>query len=418
VGTIRRRPALTRRRKAVGYTQESFAEVLGIDRSTVVRWESGATEPTPAFRPKIADVLGLSVDELDRILTESPDTRIPAETPHSFAVNTARGLTQRSTTLGHSSNGDASAMHAFRTADKTVGGGHLYRTVIDYLHTEVAPQLFGASPSAPGSHLFSSAAALTEMAGWMAHDAGHGTKAGDHFRRSLDLAGVGEDSQLTAHILGSMAHLADHEHQPTEAIALARRGAGTLTAPQPRLQARLLAIQARGHAALRQRQECVQLLTKAEAILGHNAAEAPSPWISHFDEGSLASESARCMRKLGDHQEARRQSERVIALRPSERTRSRAFGQLGLVAAHLAHGEPEEACAVAFTVFDATESLSSYLVVQQLLHLSQLLKPYRDIAAITELLDCLETALPQRLLTYQWLDQAQPASGTEPRTLS
>jgi hypothetical protein len=133
-------------------------------------------------------------------------------------------------------------------------------------------------------------------------------------------------------------------------------------------------------------------------------------------EGSLASESARCMRKLGDHQEARRQSERVIALRSTEHTRIRAFGQLGLVAAHLAHGEPEEACAVALAVFDATESLSSYLVVQQFLQLSRLLKPYRDIAAITEFLDCLEVALPQRLLAYQWLDQTQPASATAPRT--
>jgi len=411
----KRRPALTQRRKAVGHTQESFAELLGIDRSTIVRWESGATEPTPAFRPKIADVLGLTLGELDRILTESCNARSPAEAPRSPAVHTALSLTKASAILGHS-NGDASAMHAFRAADKKIGGGYLYRTVVDYLHTEVAPQLFGASPSNSRRHLFSSAAALTEMAGWMAHDAGHDTKAGHHFRRSLDLATVGEDSQLIAHILGSMAHLADHEHQPAEAIALARRGSRTLTTPQPRLQARLLAIQARGHAALRQPRECVQLLTEAEAVLGHSPAEASSPWISHFDEGSLASESARCMRKLGDHQEARRQAERVIALRPTERTRSRAFGQLGLVAAHLAHGEPEEACAVACTVFDITESLSSYLVVQRLLQLSQLLKSYRDVVEIREFLDCVETALPRRLLTYQWLGQVRATSATAPRT--
>jgi hypothetical protein len=29
---------------------------------------------------------------------------------------------------------------------------------------------------------------------------------------------------------------------------------------------------------------------------------------------------------------------------------------------------------------------------------------------VTEFLDCLETALPRRLLTYRWPDQAQPTS--------
>jgi DNA-binding XRE family transcriptional regulator len=407
---IRGRPALARRRKAIGHTQESLAHELGIDRSTIVRWEAGTTEPRPWQRPRIAKILGISADRLDAILSNTPtavDSR-PAAT-----VVTSPPPQPPTAVICHS--GDTAVMHAFRTADKRIGGGQLYRTVVNYLHTEVAPQLFGASTDTSGRHLFSSAAAFTEMAGWMAHDAGRDTQAGQHFHRSLDFATIGGDQQLTAHILGSMAHLAHHEHEPAAAIELARRGTHILAGAQPRLQARLLAMQARGYAAPRQPQQCAQLLTEAETMLDHSPGEETSPWVSHFDEGSLASESARCMRQVGDYHEARRQAERVIALRPRERARSHAFGQLGLAAAYLAHGQPEQACAVARGVLDATESLSSYLVVQQLVQLTQALQRYSDVPAVAEFLDCLHTTLPRLLLVYQGLDN-NPDTATTRRT--
>ena len=63
-------------------------------------------------------------------------------------------------------------MQAFRDADRQVGGGYVYGAVIRYLEHEVAPHLFTGT-----SDTFSAAAALTEMAGWMAHDAGDDTIA-------------------------------------------------------------------------------------------------------------------------------------------------------------------------------------------------------------------------------------------------
>lgn len=42
-----KRQSLARRRKAVGFSQEALASVLDIERSTMVRWERGDTEPLP-----------------------------------------------------------------------------------------------------------------------------------------------------------------------------------------------------------------------------------------------------------------------------------------------------------------------------------------------------------------------------------
>jgi tetratricopeptide (TPR) repeat protein len=302
-------------------------------------------------------------------------------------------------------NGHVAAMQSFRAADRQVGGGHLYATVVKYLQAEVAPRLFGVEYDGDGPTAFTAAAALTEMAGWMAHDAGRDQAAAQHFSRSLDLVKLGSDRQLGIHVLASMSHLAHHQSRPTEAIQFAQRGRDELVGgPRlPELEARLLAMQARGFAALRQTDECTNLLLQAEQALDATPDEERSPWVSHFDEGSLASEVARCLRQLGDLTEAQRQAERIIHLRPGDRTRSRAFGQLILVTVLIAQGKPDEACAVAQEVLDATQQLGSFLVIQQLLDLKELLEPHQSNRVVAGFLACLDEALRERVWLYQWL---------------
>lgn len=53
------------RRKA-GYTQESFAEALGVSRQAVGKWESGQALPEAATLLTMADLLGCSLDLLMR----------------------------------------------------------------------------------------------------------------------------------------------------------------------------------------------------------------------------------------------------------------------------------------------------------------------------------------------------------------
>jgi transcriptional regulator with XRE-family HTH domain/tetratricopeptide (TPR) repeat protein len=59
---------LAQRRKAVGLTQEQLAGKLGVERTTVVRWERGNTHPLPWLRPKLAQALGVSADRLEELL--------------------------------------------------------------------------------------------------------------------------------------------------------------------------------------------------------------------------------------------------------------------------------------------------------------------------------------------------------------
>lgn len=55
---------LAPRRRAAGYSQERFAEDLGIDRSRIAQYETGRAWPPAALLPAMADLLCCSIDDL------------------------------------------------------------------------------------------------------------------------------------------------------------------------------------------------------------------------------------------------------------------------------------------------------------------------------------------------------------------
>lgn len=169
--------------------------------------------------------------------------------------------------------------------------------------------------------------------------------------------------------------------------------------PNPALAARLLAMQARGLAAMPHPDAaaCGKVLLQAEQMLASKPPDPPSPWISRFDEGSLASEAARSLRQLGQLQGAARHARRIIEIRPDSHARSRAFGQLLLASILISQGEPDEACAAGQEALAALQSLSSCLVVQELRKLAKRLEPYHARPIVAEYLMAVDDALHERL---------------------
>lgn len=240
------RRGLVQRRKAVGFTQETLAQRLGVERSTVVRWEAGKSEPSPSLRAYLAAALDVPLHELTVLLTGG-SARVEGN--------------------------DTTAIQSFRSADRRLGGGHLYSQVVRYLHGDVAPRLFGGDFDTESPAVFTAAAGLTELAGWMAHDAGRDDRAESHFRRALNLAKIGQDRQLVVHVMASMSHLAYHRSQPHDGVRYARAGEKTLAeAPvNPELEARIFAMQARGFAYFQKSYEAETMLERAEKALDVNS---------------------------------------------------------------------------------------------------------------------------------------------------
>lgn len=56
--------AIKKARKAKGYTQLDIARKLGVHQITVSLWETDRNSPCLIFLISLADVLGISLDEL------------------------------------------------------------------------------------------------------------------------------------------------------------------------------------------------------------------------------------------------------------------------------------------------------------------------------------------------------------------
>ncbi|TDO55571.1 helix-turn-helix protein [Kribbella sp. VKM Ac-2571] len=407
-----------------------FAQRIGVSERMVSRWEAGGTNirPRPINQEGLDTLLAAaSEDERSRFAARLETFSSPGPRSESEAIRTGPTpppsadlrLQQHATTAvspKRTDGPDVLAMQAFRSADRQVGGGHLYAAVVKYLHPQVGPRLFGGDVVEDPA-VFTAAAGLTEMAGWMAHDAGRDDRAYSHFLRAFHLSKAGQDRQLGVHVLASLSHLAHHRVDPHGAIRFAQAGEAALAeGPRnPELAARLLAMRARGRAALGDDQETRGLLGQAEAALGGPQAETPSDWVSHFDRGSLASEAARCMQQLGKPAEAQKHAQLILKLRPSNRTRSHAFGQLFLITSLIEQGEAEEACRVTRDIIESTQSLGSQLVVQRLREIYDQLSPYADSATVSETSQLLADTLRQRVWLQQWIASDAFEGQTTPR---
>ncbi|MBM7170009.1 helix-turn-helix transcriptional regulator [Streptomyces sp. G44] len=305
---------------------------------------------------------------------------------------------------------DLVAMDHFRSADRQTGGGRLYGAVVRHLSDRVAPRLVDIGS---GPQVFAAAAALTEMAGWMAHDSGHDDRAAGHFARALPLARTSGDLPLAAHVAASSSHLALETGDAAGAVGWARTGLD-LAAQGPRipaLTARLHTMQARALAVASQRNPATHALEVAHRDL-EASPTADHPWLSPFDAAALASESALILRDLEQYDEALSHAEQAVALREAGRARSLALSRITLVDIHICRGNLDAAVSIGHDLLSTSPTLGSVRVVQQLDGLRRLLEPHREYRPVREYLARFDDARRARMLLLADLIPPPPRGTT------
>lgn len=207
------------------YLHETTGRTYALDAHYVAKLERGVVRwPTAPYRSALRAVLGADTDAALGFapprpqvpLATRPTTEIPgSETDH-------QDVTASRHVVGPQCAGTLDVVairamsEAFRRADRQVGGGRLYPTVLQYLHAEIAPRLLDG-PYDPGPALFAAAASITEIAGWMAHDGGQDRAARAHLGRAYRLATAAEYPALAGNVCASLSHLAGQVAEPAGA---------------------------------------------------------------------------------------------------------------------------------------------------------------------------------------------------------
>jgi DNA-binding XRE family transcriptional regulator len=399
------------RRKAVGCTQEELAALVGVDRSTVVRWERAETEPQPLHRPRLAEVLQVSAEELSGLLREVVEVPeglgvggLAGAVPLDFSgaaaptvgivegftaadVASRRQVLQQLGVLGGAvllaplrqwvaalpvgagapevAAGEdveelEQAVRLFRRWDAAGVGGLRRKALVGQLNA-VTESLADVHAPAVRQRLFQVTAELAQLAGWMSYDEGLPGLAQRYYVLALHACREAGVAALGAKVIGDMTQLSTALGHFGDSLSLVRTGLYALPRGGSRLvRSELLGLEARACAQLDGR-DASDAARSAEACVEvwQDAAGDPAPgWMHYMNQSEVDCLAANAFIDLAlraDEAGRRRgfcgRAEHFALSARDHRApgydRSRILDEIRLARVRLAQREPAESAAVA-----------------------------------------------------------------------
>jgi len=278
----------------------------------------------------------------------------------------------------------------FRRLDNLFGGGYARSTVVQYLADEVGPLLReGAYTAALGRELFSAAAEMTLLAGWMAFDLEQHPIAQRYLIQALRLAHAASDQALGGEILAAMSCQAAYLGDGSGAVDMARAAASSARqAGSAALLSEALVTEAHGHALTADPRACALALVDAHQALDRSVPDGEPRWLGYFDAAYLAAKTGRALLDCGDPRQA------AVSMRASldmagGYSRGRTFNLALLAGALLDCGQVEAGCDTAHQALAAADGIESARITGELASLGQRASRHRTAGPVRELLPAL-----------------------------
>jgi DNA-binding XRE family transcriptional regulator len=377
---------------AGGFTQESLADKLSAERSTVGRWESGDTEPQPWCRPKIARALRLSPEQFAELLAEtisdntSSDARSPLrhndiganvaasrhiprpmhdESAVLEEVETAKrrafvagglaalslGLTRRTSGRGSAGSVLAADMQtvsaSYRRAYRTAPAQQLYSSVHEHMKLVLSLR--------PDDQISAVRTQLLVTAGEMAAvsatvlglDLGRWSDAGPYLDLAHHAAREATHPELEAVVLACRAFHAAYGlndkqlglHFAEAAVTASRQGACNTTCGW------VAAVASERHADIGNKTASHRRLDLARSALSAPPDERSWSGIGSFDLAKLTAYEGGNYRRLGDYGNAVRVLDTALSELDPGMRRHRTTALIDRAEAHHGAGHIDAACA-------------------------------------------------------------------------
>lgn len=324
------RRGLAAARKAAGFSQERLAELLGVERSTVTRWERADTEPQPWLRPKLARVLGVDQGRLATLLSEVETTEYAPSTDHLLAVLAGRHRVDVAT--AHRLHDRVRALaSAYETQPSTslladASETHAYLTIL----------LSGASDETAVAALreaVTASAALLGQLTWDASGRRDGAATMKFCEQAIATAQASGDpvSEANAKLRIGFVHLyGDQERRdPRRGQSAAEAASDACQTTSPAVAGLASLHVAEALAMQNEYRQTEQALGAAERYFGRVSADDVG--LEHFSASQYGRLSGSCYLSLnnpGRAQEILQQTEQALLDRP--KSRSLVLGNLAL----------------------------------------------------------------------------------------
>ncbi len=275
-----------KRRKARGLSQKAPGHAVGVDRTTIFRWESGDTEPQPAVRPRLAEVLGISLGELSRLIDRE-------DMPQGAVWLTPENV--RQTEKGR--------------RKKPVDDDYL-----DFVRDRIAHLVemdlsFGGDQS-------SALAVQALVTGWLLYDAAKHGAARDVNRQALRMSRTAGDHAMELLVMQNMAMHAAHLGRPVEALTLARQVLESNRLP-PRLEALFRTREARALAQGGDISGALDSFAKARSLYLEGVCDGEPYWFWWINDQEILWHEGMIYADLGRWSDSLEALQRSIEVTPA-----------------------------------------------------------------------------------------------------
>ncbi|MGQ0838117.1 helix-turn-helix transcriptional regulator [Actinokineospora sp.] len=301
-----RRTALAAARKTAGYSQEGLGERVGVERSTIARWEAGETAPQPWHRPKLADALGITRDQLSAVLGQLSEAQLSEATHVATRRPTDYERIESNPDDLQAVASDA-ARDSLRFADRAAENNinehtlehlrwEISRIAVEYVHTPVRllfrdlvdtrdaifDLLDKRQRPRHGRELHFLGGTTCLLLAHASQNVGNQRAALAQLRAAWTCADVADHDALRSWSRGTAALINEWSLRQRAAIELTEQGAQFNASRESRL--RLVAIEARAAARLGERTRALDALRRLQII-----QQAPTDRDDVTDLGGLLS---------------------------------------------------------------------------------------------------------------------------------